>query len=61
MSTLQLFSGIACILDGAGILIWARLSRKNAKLMAGIALILAITSKDKFIGKPDTEETGIAQ
>ena len=26
-----------------------------------IAFILAITSKDKFIGKPDTEETGIAQ
>ena len=26
-----------------------------------IALILAITSKDKFIGKPDTEETGIVQ
>lgn len=40
MNTLQLFSGIACILDGAGILIWARLSRKNAKLMAGIALIV---------------------
>ena len=39
-NTLTLFSGIACILDGAGILIWARLSRKNAKLMAGIALIV---------------------
>ena len=39
-NTLTLFNGIACILDGAGILIWARLSRKNAKLMAGIALIV---------------------
>ena len=26
-----------------------------------ISFILAITSKDAFIGKPDTEETGVAQ
>lgn len=37
---LTVFNGLACIIDGAGVLIWARLSRKNAKLMAGIALIV---------------------
>ena len=35
---LIVWAGIACILDGVGVLIWARLSRKNAKLLAAIAL-----------------------
>lgn len=37
---LNLWSGISCILDGAGILIWARLSRKSPKVMAAIALFV---------------------
>lgn len=35
---LNIWSGIACIIDGVGILVWARLARKNAKLLAAIAL-----------------------
>ena len=35
---LTVWAGIAAILDGVGVLIWARLSRKNAKLLAALAL-----------------------
>ena len=38
--TLRIISSIACILDGVGILFWAKLSRKNPKLLAGIALVV---------------------
>lgn len=37
---LRIISSIACILDGVGILFWAKLSRKSAKLLAGVALVV---------------------
>ena len=54
------------MLCGAGVMIPAFFPTYTALyifdlIVLVIALILAITSKDKFIGKPDTEETGIAQ
>lgn len=37
---LRIISSIACILDGLGILLWAKMSRKNAKALAGASLVV---------------------
>ena len=38
---LNVFSGLAALLDGIGIIIFAQLSRKNAKVLTGIALLVS--------------------
>ncbi len=40
VNLLNVVSGIAALLDGIGILIFAALSRKNAKVTAGVALLI---------------------
>lgn len=38
---LNIFSGMAALLDGIGIIIFAQLSRKNSKVLAGVCLIIS--------------------
>lgn len=38
---LNVFSGLAALLDGIGIIIFAQLSRKNSKVLAGVALLIS--------------------
>jgi len=62
----QLMGTLFMMLCGAGVMIPAFFPTYTVMyifdlVVLVIALILAIISKDKFIGKPDTEETGIAQ
>lgn len=62
----QLMGTLFMMLCGAGVMIPAFFKTYTSLyifdlIVLVISFILAIISKDKFIGKPDAEETGIAQ
>lgn len=56
VSFLNVISGTAALLDGIGIIIFAQLSRKNAKVLAGVALLISAATLIAF-GK--TENLGV--
>ena len=53
---LSIISGMAALLDGIGIVIFAQLSRKNSKVLAGITLLITAVTLIAF-GK--TENLGV--
>lgn len=53
---LNIISGTAALLDGIGIIIFAQLSRKNSKVLAGVALLISAVTLIAF-GR--TENIGV--